>query len=188
MSTPLGNAVQFFKDFGLFDVVLPFLLVFSIMFAILEKTLVLGTDTLGDKKTPKKAMNAMVAFVVALFVVATNKIVTAIQVFLPNIVLIIVVVLSFLLLVGILYKDGEFNLAEKETKWKNIFVVIIFILISLTIAGSITKTANQSYLSWGFDYAVQNFSGTIVTSLIFLAVVIFAISYITKSPSTGGSK
>ena len=38
MVTPLGRAVEFFRDFGLFDIVLPFLLVFAIVFAVLEKT------------------------------------------------------------------------------------------------------------------------------------------------------
>ena len=39
MASVLGNTIEFFTRFGMFDVVLPFLLVFTIVFAILEKNL-----------------------------------------------------------------------------------------------------------------------------------------------------
>ena len=42
--TALGSAIDFLKDFGFFDVILPFLLVFSILFGILEKTKVFGVE------------------------------------------------------------------------------------------------------------------------------------------------
>ena len=35
--------IEFFEKIGIYDVVLPFLLVFTIVFAILEKTKVFGT-------------------------------------------------------------------------------------------------------------------------------------------------
>jgi len=51
MTSPLVNAIEFLKEFCFFDVVLPFLLVFSITFAVLEKTRILGVES--DGKTPK---------------------------------------------------------------------------------------------------------------------------------------
>ena len=71
MATTLGSAMEFFQDFGLFDIVLPFLLIFAVVFAILEKTMILGSE---DGK-PKRNINSIVSFVIALLVVATNKIV-----------------------------------------------------------------------------------------------------------------
>ena len=44
MASTLQNAIEFFKAFGLFDIVLPFLLVFTIIYAILEKTRILGHE------------------------------------------------------------------------------------------------------------------------------------------------
>ena len=93
MASPLQNAIEFFKNFGLFDVVLPFLLVFTIVFAILEKSRILGLE----HNLPKKNLNSMVAFVLALLVVATNRVVTALNLALPNIILMLVIVVSFLL-------------------------------------------------------------------------------------------
>ena len=54
MVSPLESAINFFKEFGLFSVVLPFLLVFTIVFAILEKTKVLGTEGKKDEEHPKR--------------------------------------------------------------------------------------------------------------------------------------
>ena len=185
MVSPLEKAVEFFREFGLFDVVLPFLLVFAIVFAILEKTLILGVDEVKGTKYPKRSLNTTVAFVIAMFVVATNKIVMAINRALPNIVLLIVIIISFLMLVGVFYKTGEFDFAKDYKKTTGFFVILLFIVILLIFADSIMKTQDQSWLGYIVNYVVENFSGTVVTSLLFLVVAVGAIYYVTKSPAKG---
>src|SRR3989338_6986549 len=64
MATPFRQVIEFFDTIGLFDVVLPFLLVFTIVFAILEKTKVLGTEEIDGKKYTKKNLNAIASFVI----------------------------------------------------------------------------------------------------------------------------
>ncbi len=44
--TVFRSAISFLNDIGLYDVVLPFLLVFTLVFAILEKTKLLGMSEL----------------------------------------------------------------------------------------------------------------------------------------------
>ena len=95
MVSPLASAVNFFKEFGLFDVVLPFLLVFAIIFAILEKTRILGTEKIDKEDVPRRNLNTIVAFVIGMLVIATNKIVTAINQALPNVVLLAVFIRHF---------------------------------------------------------------------------------------------
>src|SRR3989344_5829629 len=91
----LGDALGFLTDFGLFDVILPFLLVFAVVFGILEKTRILGSEKIGDTEYTRKNLNAIVAFVLGLLVVAATKIVGVINQALPRISLLIVVSLSF---------------------------------------------------------------------------------------------
>lgn len=185
MAAPLVNAINFFKDFGLFDVVLPFLLVFSIVFAILEKTRILGEEETKEKtKVPKRSLNAMVSFVIAMLVVATNKIVYAINQALPNVVFLAVVIISFLMLVGIFYKEGEFKFAEENKHWVIAFTFIIFVLIVLIFLDSIKADNNQSWLEIGFNYVIENASGPLVTSIIFLIVTLIAIALIVSKPKT----
>ena len=114
---------MFLRDFGLFDVVLPFLLVFAIVFAILEKTKILGQEEGG---APKRNINSIVSFVIALLVVSTNKIVTALNEALPNIVLLVVILVSFLLLIGVFSKSEELDFYAKHKGWYRFFMVIIF--------------------------------------------------------------
>ena len=67
--TVLGGVLGFFRELGVYDVLLPFILVFTITFAILERTKLFGTEK--DSKNvdhTKKNLNAMVAFVVAFLV------------------------------------------------------------------------------------------------------------------------
>ena len=90
MASPLQNSIEFFREFGLFDVVLPFLLVFTIIFAILEKTRILGTVKIKGDEVPNKNLNSMVSFVVALLTVATANVVRTINESLPNVVLLTV--------------------------------------------------------------------------------------------------
>ena len=181
MVSPLESAINFFKEFGLFTVVLPFLLVFTIVFAILEKTKVLGTEKLNNVDYPKRQLNAMVAFVIAMLVVATNQIVSALNKALPNVVLLAVTIICFLMLVGTFYKSGELDFAEKHGKWMKFIVPIIFILIVLIFADSIQRTPEQSYLDYIWFYIINNFRGPVVTSFIFLIVAVAAIVYITNS-------
>ena len=44
----LVRGIQSLNELGLSDVLLPFLLIFTIMFAVLQKTKVLGKDDEGD--------------------------------------------------------------------------------------------------------------------------------------------
>ena len=70
MVSTFRNVLEFLDTLGVYDVLLPFILVFAIMFAILEKSKVLGTETKGDVTIPKRNINSLVAFVIAFFVVA----------------------------------------------------------------------------------------------------------------------
>ncbi len=181
MVSPLQNAVTFFKDFGLFDVVLPFLLVFAIMFAILEKTLILGTEEIKGQKVPRRNLNTMVAFVIAMIVVATNKIVTAINETLPNVVFIIIAFISFLMMVGVFFNSGEFNFVKSHGKFVTGFTIVSLILLILIVLNSLKLNSGQSWLDWTLEYIINNLSGPVVMSFVFLIVAVIAVGFITKS-------
>ena len=179
----LGNALEFLRDFGLFDVILPFLLVFAVTFGILEKTKILGHEKIGDKDYPKKNLDAIVSFVLALLVVAATKIVGVINEALPSIVLLIVVSLSFLLSIGIFMSPGNTLYDKLDRKWLTFLMVIMFIAVILIFLSVLPVNDNQSWLGYAYDYVVEFWSGTVVGTLVLLGIVIWAIFYI-----AGGSK
>ncbi|MFH1455882.1 MAG: hypothetical protein ABIF40_02945 [archaeon] len=126
MSSTLSAIIDFLVRFGLFDVILPFLLVFTIVFGILEKTRIFGVEEVDGKKYAKKNINSMVAFVLAFFVVAAKEIVTVIQTSLPLVALLLIIVFSFLLLAGSFMSDKEFSF-ENNTFWKVLLTTLMFI-------------------------------------------------------------
>src|SRR3989344_4535790 len=107
MASPFREVIEFFDRIGLFDVVLPFLLVFTIVFAIFEKTKVLGMEEIEGKKYTKKNLNAMASFVIAFLVIASSQLVEIITTVSANSVIVLFLSVLFLLLVGSFYKEGE---------------------------------------------------------------------------------
>lgn len=178
--SPLANAIQFFQKFGLFDVLLPFLLVFTIVFAILEKTMILGSEEKGKDK-PKKNLNSMVAFVVAMLVVASNKVVTALQVALPNIILLIFIGVSFLMMIGTFATTGEFDLKAKHKGYYGALVAIMFFGVALIFLYAIKLDSGVSWLEYAYNYVMNNWGGSIVSSFILLAIIVGAIFFIIHS-------
>ena len=75
MVSTFRGALEFFEDIGIYDVILPFLLIFTIVFAILEKTKVFGTEEIEGTKYTKKNLNAMASFVISFMVIASSQLV-----------------------------------------------------------------------------------------------------------------
>ncbi len=166
MSTTLQNAIDFFERFGFFSVIVPFLLVFTIVFAILEKTRVLGEED-GE---PRKNLNSMVAFAVALLVVATVRVVEAINKSLPAIAFLLIASVSFLMLVGLFYGTGEIKF---EKGWQRTFIfVVMFIAIIAVFLYSL------GWLDVILSYVGSNWDRTVVPSVIFFIIILVVMWYV----------
>jgi len=178
MVSPLEKSIIFLESFGFFDVVLPFLLVFTIVFAVLEKTKIFGTE--GEDKKPKKNLNSMIAFVIALFVVATKEIVVALKVSLPQIAMFLIVIFALMMLMGFFFSgEKEFSLENKGAMFFAILAIIGVVLIFLNAFG---------WLQPLVDYVTQNWDNTLIVSLIFLIIIILTIFYIVGMGKKGGDK
>lgn len=171
------GAISFFDKLGIYDVVLPFLLVFTIMFAILEKTSILGVVKAGGVEYSKKNLNAMVAFIVAFIVIASSKLVTAINESLGRIFLLLLVSISFLLLIGSFYHHEEKVLLEGG--WRKMFMVLMFIGVILIFMDSIKLDSGESWLEWLWTFLKGNWAANYTASIILIIVFILAILFIT---------
>ncbi len=178
MAAPLEIAVKFLDEFGFFSVVLPFIFVFSVVFAILEKTKILGSEGEKGKEKPKTSINAMVAFSVALFVVAATAVVQVIRESLPMIILVLIVIISFMLLAGSFMKSGEFSF-EQNKYWKGFLTVLMFIAVILIFMNTIKTKSGVSWLKYVLDYILKNWAtGPVVSGIIFLVVIVASIYFI----------
>ena len=109
-TTAFREVLEFFERLGIYDVILPFLLVFTLVFAIFERTKVLGTEKLDGEETSKKNLNAMTSFVIAFLVVASAQMVSIINSALPKIVILLFLGVFFLLLIPhlVLYESSGY--------------------------------------------------------------------------------
>lgn len=180
MATPFREVIEFFDTIGLFDVVLPFLLVFTIVFAILEKTKVLGTEEIEGKKYTKKNLNAIASFVMAFLVVASSELVEIITKVSSNAVIVLFLAVLFLLLVGSFYKEGEPVFLEGG--WKIVFMIIVFIAIIGIFLDAIKTSDGRTWLE-----RLADFSGSggdeLAGSVILLALIVLFVVYAVKEPA-----
>lgn len=174
-NTPLNNTIAFLQAFGFFTVVLPFLLIFTVVFGILEKTKLFGTEKVKGEDQPRKSLNSVVAFCIAFFVVAASNIVSVIQASLPHVALVLLVIIVFLLLFGSLMSEGEID--KGITIWKHkglrrIFVVAIFIAVIAIFLGSFNVLDDVLF------YVTSNLTGTFITSIILLIIIVVSVWFV----------
>ncbi len=141
MAFDLRTMFVSWEGMGIFDIVLPFLLVFTIIFAILERVQILGQD--------KRNLNVVVALVIGLFVVRNATVVGLIHRLLPNISLILVAAIMFLLLVGI-FLGKQFSGLTGGMLGFVILVSIVLVVWSLT-----SDQLGVSMPGWLSDFFAQ---------------------------------
>ncbi len=150
------------QGYGFYEFVLPFLLVFTIIFAILEKIKIFGTR--GPQGESKTNVNAVVALIVALFFVNNFIIVGRLNFFLPKISFFIIIMVMTLVLFGILGANVE--------KGLGIWLMIPGAIISLIfIYWSLAPTLDLDFL---VPYWVQIYWPTLMVGALIL-IIIFAV-------------
>jgi hypothetical protein len=180
------DAVMKLDELGLSDVVIPFVLVFTLIFAILQKSKIFVKKTKGekdgdsDKESDAKKFNAVVALAISLGVViphVTNSypnpnydIVNIINTALPNVSVILAAGIGILLIIGLLigdFRPGSSSLISMFI-WIAAFGAIIFVFTNA--AGMGLKLPNA--LSWLAETDTQVF-------LIIIVVFGFIVKFIT---------
>ncbi|MBW2997896.1 hypothetical protein KY321_00015 [Candidatus Woesearchaeota archaeon] len=187
----LVGSIQFLDKIGVYDVVLPFLLVFVIMYAILEKTKVFGTEKAEDGKTdvPRKNLNSMAAFVIGFLVIASSSLVASISAFVSQLVLLIVLSVAFLILVGSFTNEKNMDgfLSGKENKtMRTVLMVIMFIGILVIFLNSM-QAQNGTWLEVVFQYLSNHTNSSVVGSILLLAIMGGVIYFMTKGDGDSNS-
>jgi len=181
MATPFREVIEFFKTIGLFDVVLPFLLVFTIVFAILEKTKVLGTEEIEGKKYTKKNLNAVASFAIAFLVIASSQLVEVITRVSANAVVVLFLSVLFLLLVGSFHKEGE--PIYLQGGWKVLFMAIVFLsIVGIFLDAIKTSDGTTTWLERLGDFT-ESGSDELAGSILLLALIVLSVVYAVKEPS-----
>lgn len=166
MVSDLREILGFLRELGFLNVVLPFLFVFVIVFGMLEKTRVLGTEN----GKPRTNLNSMAAFVIGFIFISFSSLVESLLSYLQYIGMALVFVTAVLFAVSS-YKEHE--LLSKKTIFN--VLVLIFIIIGFLYSLGIFNTEDYSFIL-----------DLIFNPVVIIAVVFYLlIMYITKD---GGVK
>ncbi|MBI2660406.1 hypothetical protein HYX07_04550 [Candidatus Woesearchaeota archaeon] len=161
----LEGFVRTLESWGLTDVMLPFLLIFVIVYAILQKTKILGEA--------RKNLNVIIGIVVALLVViphvtgrfpADSDPVLIINDALPQVSIVLVAVIFLLILIGVFGQEYVF-LGVTMPGWITLVSLITIVLIFGGSAG---------WWDSGFGTTLENFFGTEGVA-IFIMLVVFGL-------------
>ncbi len=158
------------QDWGVMDVLLPFILVFTIVFAVLQKTKILGDG--------RKQFNVMIALVMSLSVVIPHVTgtwqnfgfdpVLAINNALPQVSIIVIAILMALLVLGIFGNDIDIA----GTSMSGIAMVGSFVAIALIFGTQVGLFNLPEWLYFLSDPEIQSF----VVMILIFAIVIFFIT------------
>ncbi|MFC1741433.1 hypothetical protein ACFL3V_02770 [Nanoarchaeota archaeon] len=175
MASAFRGVIEFFVRLGVYDVVLPFLLVFTIVFAIMEKTKVFGVEKTKDGEYTRKNLNAMTAFCVAFLVIASSRLVAIINETMANMVLLLMMSVCFLILIGSFMKETKEGVFL-EGGWQKFFMYIMFVGLVLIFLNAL------GWLEPMWNWIVAHYDSTVVASIMLVAGMVGFVYWIVKEP------
>ena len=147
------------------EVILPFLLVFTVVFGILQKSEIFGKG--------KRQIDAIVALVIGLLVISFGKAIGIIVQLSAFLAVALVVVLVFMLLVGSFNKEGDSDEIFGKIKWViGIPILVAFFAAVLYIVGI-----------WDFiweNIIVLGSGGDWIMNIVFVLIIAGAIWVVLK--------
>lgn len=171
-------------DIGFYDVFLPFILVYAVVFAILEKSKIFSSADTDSKQV--KNVNAIIAFVFGVFVVASIQTVKFIESFVMYGVLFIVFILVVLIVLGFIFGEDYMKLLKdddgKLRKGLAFTIAGIVVLISVGVLFSLLGV--WDIIAGWFD---AEFDSDWISSVIIIALIIGTLVWITKGDSKESS-
>jgi hypothetical protein len=148
----------------------PFLLVFFIVFAVLEKTKLLGDD--------KKQLNALISFVIGLIFIGVAYPTEVIGNMVLFLTVALVVMFVVLLLWGFVF--GDIKEGFKPTGWmKGVLAALIGVAVIIAVFWATGVNGGV------FDFLFgQSWSSAFWTNLIFIIMIALALALVLKSSTS----
>ena len=159
-----------FQNWIFRDYILPFLLVFVLVFAVLEKTKLLGDG--------KKQLDAIVALIIGLIVVGVlyPKDIMANMILFLSVSLVIVFV--FLLLYGFVVGDKDGFKLSSELK------IALGIIIGVAVIFAVVWAMGLNVEIFDILFK-QSWSESLWTNVVFIAIFVFVVAWVLKGAKGG---
>tara|TARA_Y100000310_G_scaffold344982_1_gene460947 strand:- start:1249 stop:1821 length:573 start_codon:yes stop_codon:yes gene_type:complete len=184
---PLRNAIDIIESFGFFNVILPFILVYALVYGVLIKT-----DLFNFKDSPQgQNVSNVIAMASAFFVVASTDIVNQMLGIIPQATFMLVVLLFILMIFAMMGQSDNSWFGENSLfgKFKGLFAVIIVAVFLLMIdAGSpkgipIVRQLNELLLGESTFAVGSEALGTLIGVSMVLLFPVIIIMFLNRKDS-----
>ena len=179
---PFEKVFSLLADFGLFRVILPFLLIFVIFYAIITKTKILG----GPDDSWVKPSAAIIGLVAGFFVVAYTPVVSALYNINPQAGFILVVRVLMLMVLGMVGVNVTEKFSDKMTPIAGIIVVVVLIIfmtmVGMAVGPSVPSLYAFSQFMMGaiaFDLPADTMA-MLVATIVLLCIIGGVLYFVTK--------
>ncbi len=156
------------------ETILPFILVFTIVFAILQKSKILGDG--------KRQIDAIVGLVIGLLVISFGQATGIILQLIPFLAVSLVVILVLLLLLGSFTEPGKFF--EKFPKGIK-YILMVAVTLGVAIAVIYVTGFWEILYTWVF---LSSGSSGLLANIIFMVIIVGAIIAVVYGSGKSSSK
>ena len=168
------------NNLGFFNVILPFLLVYAIMYGILSKYKILGDPFAeGDKGRVARSLISIVSASTGFFIVASANVVLSLKTLIPYVVLFLLTVFFLILAISPFLqreeKSGEVQMGNRTRMVLLASSIIIFTLMVIFILGL------YNYINSALTSPVLSSLQPFIETLAILAIM-FGIAYWAVKP------
>lgn len=162
------------SDFAV-RVIYPFVLVFVLIFAILQKAKLFGED--------KRQIDSLIALSIALIVVAFSWATDIIVNLMPFLAITLVSILAFFLIFGFVASDNEHGLSiPNYMKYIGALIATIVVVISLLVASGYWGNVYDSIFSGG---QIGGYWIEIIIILVVIGLLVLVVWPFNSSSSSG---
>lgn len=177
--------ITLLNNLGFFNVILPFLLVYAVMYGILSKYKILGDPFAeGDKGRVTRSLLSIVSASTGFFIVGSANVVLSLRTLIPYLVLFLLTVFFLILAISPFLqreeKSGEIQIGNRTRMILLTFAIIIFTLIVIFTLGLFNYVASAASASSSVLSSLEPFIETIV-----ILAIMFGIAYWAIKPSKG---
>ena len=152
------NIISQLENLGLFDFILPFLLIFAVVFGVLNYTKIFGNN---------RGVHILISLVIGLLAIRFPIYTDFLNIISSKLAIGLVIILTLIILVGLFIPAG----ARGIIGW--ILVAIGFIIFIVIIV--------QTYSAFNYGYGVDYFSSNLIGYVILVALLIGVIVAVAAS-------
>jgi hypothetical protein len=161
----LGELFAQWEAAGIFSYMLPFLLIFALVFGLLVKVNIFGT-----KQNPNTWVNSIIALATALMALQFD----VVSIFFAEIFPRFGVALSIILVILVL--GGLFMPTNKDSNWFMVaLAVVVFVIIGIVVFNS-TASLGWGVGGPGLSYVWSKYGSVIIFAILVIAIIAISMS------------